>query len=243
VVMVVAWSRVKDDCPGHLLASRNQRKEIMELTGISLKKGEPLVNNTSLDLELAAQIIKEADSIEDLVLRAIEQFLEIRMIVLKEQDLLMIELVGEKSLTRRIQSPVIAGIPLKQIKRPQGYQPLNETFHKFADKDGYLHDAGWWRKRDARLGVKQDKWNPEIVLAPAGSLRELILSYLLSRTGSVSIKRDIVHIASGVKHSAELELLALGDVKAKGPYFREMIHIRIDYLERLVRNRKKKTLI
>jgi len=189
------------------------------------------------------ELVSESESIEEFIYLALDRDFKLQMSKFQEgssPEILMVEMKNNKFPRKQEQETTVVAIPLSQIKKPAGYKALNETVHRFSDQKGILIDTSWWEKRDSRLRIREDRWDPELRMAPPGSLRELILSYLYSSIGIVSVKRDLAHIQAGVRDVVHLELVSLRNLNKKGPYFREVIHIELDRLAKLVKKRKNK---
>jgi len=196
---------------------------------------------SDFQIELS-ELVSEAASIEEFIYLALKNYFQLQMTRFKEgdsPDIMMVEVKQRRcALKKRKDESTVVAIPMSQIKKPAGYKALDETVHQFSDKEGVLVDSTWWDKRDSRLRIREDKWNPELFMAPPGSLRELILSYLNSSVGLVSIKRDLAHIKAGVRDVAVLELVSLRNLNSEGPYFREALHVELGKLKKLVEKRK-----
>jgi len=197
------------------------------------------MDTNSQSFILARIIMLQAKSLEEIILKAVRAHFSLKIGVAHIEGEKKIILEFQKSTGRSPESPcAFAYIPPKMIHKPTGYQPLNEEIHRFADQEGYVVDETWWENRNKRLRIRFDKWNSDLLLAPAASLRELILSYLLSSMGIVTIKPTIIDLSPGPKSALLLELVYLESLHDEGPTLIEHLHMRLDHLENLIKKRK-----
>ena len=177
-------------------------------------------------------------SIEELVLRCLNRHLSIDLIMNRDDDKRGIIFGDVKEGVAGARSRRLGGILIfaDEWKSWGRFSPLNTAMHHYADRKGCIPDLEWFEARDKRLRIKVDEWEGQVI-APPGSLRELVMSYLLTEFSVVSIKRELAEIQHHVPDVAMLRMQSLPPGQ-KG-FFLEEIAIRLDYLERLVTKRSK----
>jgi len=200
----------------------------------------PENDKTADERTLISQIITSSQSIEEFIYKATSASYRLRMAKLPEEENEVIAVTFEKYSSYE-HEPINAVLFSKKFPRPSGYKRLNLTPDLSADKSGATLSQVWWEARAKRLGIKDDRWNPDNQVAPASSLNEIVMSYLDAPCGIIEIRKDLLHIWAGVKYCLHLKLMVLfNDRLSSSASFEEDIHIPFDKLEKLINKRQAK---
>lgn len=178
------------------------------------------------------QFVQASGSIEELVFEALNRRYQLRVgaFGLATEGIMCVRIENSPFSLRKDDTQVWLKADIAEIQERYSWQPLNETLHDFADKDGYVVDVDWFEKRDRKLRVREDPWEGEII-APASALAPLILSYALSASGWASVSREIIELKSpAVCDAAKIDLAYVNPKTEKG--FGETICIRLDLIEK-----------
>jgi hypothetical protein len=192
----------------------------------------PVSESDSRFEKLAKTLPKDA-SIEEVVLLALQSSWEITFCsAIEEGEQILIAAIGQKDKPFAFLRYVEAQLP----KQKSGFA-VERALHCYSDKAGCFVDEEWYAKRNMALRIKPDDSCGDLV-APAGSLGQLVLSYALTPGGIAKVSRALAELKGyRILDVAKIEL-TFAPANETG-LLREEINVVLGQLETLAVRRRK----